>query len=87
MDWVILVAVKTAISLPDDLFDRATRSARYLGVSRSRLIATALTRHLDDLERTSLVADIDRAVHLAGDDSNAIAAAAGRRRLARVDNE
>lgn len=79
--------MKTAISLPDATFDRATRSARDLGISRSQLVATALTRYMDDLERTSLVADINRAVELAGDDSNAVAAGAGRRRLAAVDHD
>lgn len=34
--------MKTAISLPDDLFASAEALAERLGVSRSRLIATAL---------------------------------------------
>lgn len=34
--------MKTAISLPDDLFAAAEALARRLGVSRSRLFATAL---------------------------------------------
>jgi metal-responsive CopG/Arc/MetJ family transcriptional regulator len=34
--------MKTAISLPDDLFASADGLARRLGMSRSRLIATAL---------------------------------------------
>jgi metal-responsive CopG/Arc/MetJ family transcriptional regulator len=34
--------MKTAISLPDDLFESADALARRLGMSRSRLIATAL---------------------------------------------
>lgn len=82
--------MKTAISLPDGTFDRATRSARDLGVSRSQLVATALTHYLDELERTSLLADINRAVDLvsaAGDDSNSVAASAGRRRLDGADDE
>lgn len=35
--------MKTAISLPDDLFDSADALARRLGLSRSALIAAALT--------------------------------------------
>lgn len=77
----------TAISLPDVLSDRLSTAARDLGVTRSALIATALTRHLDAMERASLVADINRAVDLGDDDSNAIAAAAGRRRLTGVVDE
>ena len=34
--------MKTAISLPDELFTAADALARKLGVSRSRLVATAL---------------------------------------------
>lgn len=34
--------MKTAISLPDDLFSAADTLARKFGVSRSRLVATAL---------------------------------------------
>ena len=35
-------SMKTAISLPDELFTAADALARKLGVSRSRLVATAL---------------------------------------------
>lgn len=34
--------MKTAISLPDDLFEASESLAKRLGMSRSRLIATAL---------------------------------------------
>ena len=43
--------MKTAISIPDDLFRRAERAARRLGLSRSayyqRAIATYMERHND----------------------------------------
>lgn len=38
--------MKTAVSLPDDLFQQADRLARKLGVPRSRLFATALQEYL-----------------------------------------
>lgn len=38
--------MKTAISLPDDLFDDAEALARKLDVSRSRLIALALAEYV-----------------------------------------
>jgi predicted transcriptional regulator len=41
--------VKTAVSLPDDLFERAEHAARQLGVNRSQLYARALTRYLQDI--------------------------------------
>jgi metal-responsive CopG/Arc/MetJ family transcriptional regulator len=38
--------MKTAISLPDDLFTSADALARKLGMSRSRLFATALAEYV-----------------------------------------
>lgn len=75
--------MKTAISLPDQTYERATRRAGELGISRSEFFARAAERYADELEATSLTAQIDAAI--AGgavDDSNAWAAAAGRRYLA-----
>ena len=40
-------AVKTAVSMPDDLYDRAERAARRLRRSRSALYADALAEYLD----------------------------------------
>jgi hypothetical protein len=78
--------MKTAISLPDDTFDRASRRARELGVSRSQFFAIAAQRYLDILDRESLTARIDQALALVGDDPETVAVIrAGRRRLARDD--
>lgn len=38
--------MKTAISLPDELFHSADALARKLGIPRSRLFVTALTEYL-----------------------------------------
>ena len=38
--------MKTAVSIPDDLFDSAETLGKRLGVSRSRLYATALAEFL-----------------------------------------
>jgi metal-responsive CopG/Arc/MetJ family transcriptional regulator len=38
--------MKTAISIPDELFTSADALARKLGISRSRLIATAVAEYL-----------------------------------------
>ena len=40
--------MKTAISIPTPLFQKAERRRRKLGVSRSQLYATALERLLDE---------------------------------------
>jgi metal-responsive CopG/Arc/MetJ family transcriptional regulator len=39
--------MKTAVSLPDDLFSLAETAARRLRISRSQLYATALTEYLN----------------------------------------
>jgi metal-responsive CopG/Arc/MetJ family transcriptional regulator len=44
---VILVQMKTAISIPDRLFDAAERVSRRLGISRSRFYALAIEKVLE----------------------------------------
>jgi Ribbon-helix-helix protein, copG family len=79
-------AMKTAISLPEDTFEQATKQAAELGISRSEFFARAARRYLDDLAARSLTHQIDEALQAAGpDDSATAAAAAGRSRLARMD--
>jgi metal-responsive CopG/Arc/MetJ family transcriptional regulator len=78
--------MKTAISLPDDTFEQATKQAAELGISRSEFFAVAARRYLDELASRSLTRQIDEALQAAGpDESAAAAAAAGRSRLARQD--
>ena len=43
---VILIAVKTAISIPNETFEAAEQYARRLGLSRSELYATAVAEYL-----------------------------------------
>ncbi len=59
--------MKTAISVPDETFQRVERRAAELGLSRSEFYATAAARYLDDLERQSLTAKINQALDMAGD--------------------
>lgn len=75
--------MKTAISIPDDTFERASRRAHDLGMSRSEFFARAAARYLDELDAQSLTQQIDQAVAaLAGYDEIAEdVAAAGRRTL------
>ena len=47
MTRVILNGVKTAISLPDELFHQADALAKQLGVPRSQLYAQALAEYLE----------------------------------------
>jgi hypothetical protein len=78
--------VKTAISLPDDTYEQATRQAAELGISRSEFFARAARIYLDQLAAQSLTRQIDEALQAGDDDSNAAAAAAGRSYLARQDD-
>jgi metal-responsive CopG/Arc/MetJ family transcriptional regulator len=54
--------MKTAISIPDALFNSADSLARKLGVSRSRLFATALAEYLAK-HRTAKVTERLNAVY------------------------
>lgn len=51
--------MKTAISIPDDLFDAGERTAERLGVSRSALYRRALRRLLADLDDDAVTAGLD----------------------------
>lgn len=85
-ELVILGSVKTAISLPDELFERATREAHRLRISRSELFATAARRYLDELDRHDLVEQIDASLPQGGvDDSHGVAVAVGRSVLDRTE--
>ncbi|MEB3068544.1 ribbon-helix-helix protein, CopG family [[Mycobacterium] vasticus] len=81
--------MKTAISLPDETFDRVTQQARELGVSRSEFFARAAQLYLDDLDAQSLTGQIDSALeHLHGrDEAGAAAVAVGHHVLHAVDDE
>jgi metal-responsive CopG/Arc/MetJ family transcriptional regulator len=78
--------VKTAISVPDETFEQATKQAAELGISRSEFFSRAARRYLDELASRSLTEQVNAALNAAGDDDSAAAAAqAGRRRLAAGD--
>jgi predicted DNA-binding protein len=62
-DRVILVRLKTAISLPDDTFRRVDHAAKRLGVSRSEFFSRAAENRLAALEdgvTTEAINDCDR---------------------------
>jgi metal-responsive CopG/Arc/MetJ family transcriptional regulator len=81
--------VKTAISLPDETFDRASQRARDLGISRSEFFARAAQYYLDELDADSMTHQIDLALDQVGatEASSADAVAAGHRVLAGADDE
>ncbi len=77
--------MKTAISVPDDVFADAERLARRLKKSRSQLYSSALrefvARHADDRVTETL----NEVVATTGDARDDFAPTAGRRTLKRVD--
>jgi metal-responsive CopG/Arc/MetJ family transcriptional regulator len=78
--------MKTAISVPEDIFEQATRQAADLGISRSEFFARAARRYLDELASRSVAQQVNEALEAAGDDdSAAVAAEAGRSGLAAGD--
>jgi Ribbon-helix-helix protein, copG family len=80
--------MKTAISVPDEIFDQVGSQAAELGISRSEFFTRAARQYLSQLENASLTQQIDAAIDAAGDDdSGHAAAAAGRAFLAATDDE
>jgi hypothetical protein len=51
--------VKTAVSLPQRLFEATERAARRRGVPRSRIFVEALEHHLADEEESDITAQIN----------------------------
>jgi metal-responsive CopG/Arc/MetJ family transcriptional regulator len=80
--------MKTAISVPDQIFEQATDQAAELGISRSEFFARAARRYLDELAAQSLTRQIDEALEAGGDDdTGAAAVAAGHHMLAAGDDD
>lgn len=81
--------MKTAISMPDETFERASRRASDLGVSRSEFFARAAQRYLDELDKQSLTGQIDNALEcLDGtDETETDAVTVGHRVLEATDDE
>lgn len=51
--------MKTAISLPDELFEAAERVARRLGVSRSELYQKALSKFIESQNSAAVTAELN----------------------------
>ncbi|MDQ4502221.1 CopG family transcriptional regulator [Sinomonas sp. ASV322] len=80
--------MKTAISVPDQTFDRAERVARKHGMNRSQFYSAAAERYASELESEDLTAAINAAVDEANTDGSArFAAAAGVRLLEEADEQ
>lgn len=81
-------SMKTAISVPDEIFARVGSRAAELGISRSEFFTRAARQYLDQLTDASLTQEIDAAIDAAGTDHSGHAAAiAGRALLSATDDE
>lgn len=80
--------MKTAISVPDEIFERAERAAKKNGMNRSQFYAAAADRYATELESADLTAAIDAVVDAANaDDSTRFAVAASGSALGAADEE
>jgi predicted transcriptional regulator len=74
--------MKIAVSVPQDIFERAERLARREGRSRSEVYSTAVREYVARHASDEVVDALDRVVADVGADPDAFVAAATRRTLA-----
>jgi predicted transcriptional regulator len=77
--------MKTAISIPDDLFQRAEQLAQRLGKSRSQVYREALAEYVLRREPSSVTSALDELVEELGPEVDAWSTEAGRRALERSE--
>ncbi|MBI4818560.1 MAG: ribbon-helix-helix protein, CopG family [Deltaproteobacteria bacterium] len=78
--------MKTAVSIPDDVFREAERAAKTLRISRSELFARALREFLEARSGDAIKESYDRAFGSeTADDAEALLREAARRRLLDVE--
>ncbi|MGI9303011.1 MAG: ChpI protein [Gammaproteobacteria bacterium] len=67
---VILTTVKTAISIPDEVFEAAEQAASVLGLSRSELYATAVREFVERRRREDVTSKLNQVY--ADDESSSV---------------
>jgi metal-responsive CopG/Arc/MetJ family transcriptional regulator len=77
--------MKTAVSVPDDVFERAERLARREKRTRSEVYSAALRDYVARHDPDEVATALDRVVSEVGDGIDAFATAAGRRTLASTE--
>ena len=75
--------MKTAVSIPDDLFHRADELARALGMSRSRLYQEALAEYVLRRDADSLTEELNQVLAEVGGEPDPWLAEAARVTLER----
>ena len=77
--------MKTAVSIPDDIFERAERLASQERRSRSEVYAAALDEYLAHHAREEITDTMNRVCDKVGEADDAFLNAAGRQVLDRVE--
>jgi len=77
--------MKTAVSIPNELFDVAERLARRTRKSRSRLFSDALREYVARRSPDRITEAMDEAMDEIGESNDSFVAAASRRRLERSE--
>lgn len=77
--------MKTAVSIPDDVFEGAERLARRTKKSRSRIFSDALKEYLARHSPEEITEAMNKAVAAIGDQKDSFVSAAARRVLERSE--
>lgn len=77
--------MKTAVSIPDEIFQRAEQLARHHRRSRSEVYAAALDEYVARHAPDEVTDTMNRVCEEVGDEDDAFLAAAGRLALDRVE--
>ena len=77
--------MKTAVSIPDDVFEDAERLVSRLQISRSRLYARALTEFVARHDDDRITASMNEVVDQVGAETNTFNREAAHQVLRRVD--
>lgn len=77
--------MKTAVSIPDEIFERAERLAKRNHRSRSELYASALDEYVARHSPDEVTDTMNRVCEQAGDEKDAFVAAASLRTLDRIE--
>lgn len=79
------IGMKTAVSVPDEVFERTERLARRSGRSRSEVYSAALREYVARHDPDEVTEALDRVVAEVGDAPDAFVDEAGRRVISTVE--
>ncbi|MBI2194293.1 MAG: hypothetical protein HYU36_20135 [Planctomycetes bacterium] len=77
--------MKTAVSIPDEVFEKAERLARRVRCSRSQLFSAALSEYVARHAPDEVTEAMNRVCEQVGNQPDAFVAAAGRRVLEKTE--